>query len=94
MDTDTGFVKTVLFSLATRSFTHAIVFGHIIVASGAYVRDVTTVIDEQWRSTGRQKCSELHHQGEILHYYYTFESVHNGNHDCVVLSCELGGLII
>ena len=39
-------------------------------------------------------CSELHHQGEFLHNYYTFESVHNNNHDSVVrilvdLSCEL-----
>ena len=41
-------------------------------------------------------CSELHHQGEFLHNYYTFESVHNKNDDSVVrilvnLSCELWG---
>jgi len=56
-------------NLITRSFTHAIVFGHIIVVASvrAYVSDVTTAINEQWRSMGRQKHSELHHQGEFLH---------------------------
>ena len=36
------------------------------------------------------KGSELHHRGEFLHNYYTFESVHDGDHDRVVgiLSCE------
>ena len=38
----------------------------------------------------------LHHQGKFLHNYYTFVSVHDGNHDDVVrifvgLSCELWG---
>jgi len=46
---------------------------------------------------GKQKRSELHHQGEFLHNYYTFESVYNSDHDGVVrvfvgLSCELGCL--
>jgi len=40
------------------------------------------------------KSSEVHHQGEYLHNYYMFESVHNGDHNGVVrvfvgLSCEL-----
>ena len=45
------------------------------------------------------KGSELHRRGEFLHSYYTFESVHDGDHDgvvkivvvqiVVVLSCEL-----
>ena len=44
----------------------------------------------------RQKGSELHHWGEFLHDHYTFESVHDSNHDGVVrifvgLSCELRG---
>jgi len=38
-------------------------------------------------------------QGGFLHDYYTFESMHDGDHDGVVrifvgLSCELGSLII
>jgi len=33
---------------------------------------------------GRQKGSELHHQGEFLHNYCMFESVHDGDHDGVV----------
>ena len=53
---------------------------------------------KQWQSMGRQKRSELHNRGEFLHNYYTFESMHNGDHDGIVrifvgLSCELGGLI-
>ena len=48
--------------------------------------------------TGRRKGSYLHHQSEFLHNY-TFESMHDGDHDGVVrifvgLSCKLGGLII
>ena len=40
------------------------------------------------------KGSELHRRGEFLHNYYTFESVHDSDHDSVVkivvgLSCEL-----
>ena len=40
----------------------------------------------------------LQHSGEFLHNYYTFQSMHDGDHDDVVrifvgLS-ELGGLII
>ena len=62
-----------------------IAFGRIIVMPArAYVRDVTTAIDEQWRSTGRQKRSYLHHRGELLHNYYTLESVFDGDHDDVV----------
>jgi len=43
---------------------------------------------------GRQKGSELHHRGEFLHNYYTFESVHDGDYNGVVrifvgLSCKL-----
>ena len=38
----------------------------------------------QWRSMGKQKGSELHHRGEFLHNYYTFESVNDGDHDGVV----------
>ena len=39
------------------------------------------------------KGSELHRQGEFPHNYYTFESVHNSDHDGVVkivvgLSCK------
>jgi len=37
------------------------------------------------------------HGGEFPHNYYTFESMHDGDHEDVVrigLSCELGGLII
>ena len=46
--------------------------------------------------TRMTKGSELHHQGEFLRNYYTFESVHDGDRDSVVrifigLSCELGG---
>jgi len=73
------------------SLTHAIAFGRIIVVPVcAYVCNVTTVINEQWQSLGRQRRSELHHQGEFLHNYYTFESMHD---DGVVriflgLSCE------
>jgi len=77
------------------SFTYAIAFGHIIVVASTCIRtDVTTVIDEQWWSTGRQKRSELQHQGEFLHNYYMFESVNDGDHNGAVrifvgLSCEL-----
>jgi len=46
-----------------------------------HIHDVTTAIDEQWRSTGRQKGSEFQHRGEFLHNYSTFESVHDGDHD-------------
>jgi len=68
------------------------------VAARAYVRDVTTAIDEQWRSTGRQKRSYLHQRGEFLHNYYTFDSLYDGDHDGVVrifvgLSSEPGRLI-
>ena len=40
------------------------------------------------------KGSELHRRGDLLYNYYTFESVHDGDHDSVVkiivgLSCEL-----
>jgi len=54
---------------------------------------------EQWQSTGRQKGSELHHQGEFLHNYYMFGSVDNSNRNGVVtisvaLSCEVGGFFI
>jgi len=49
-----------------------------------HIYDVTTAIDEQWWSTGRQKNSELHHQGGFLHDYYTFESMHDGDHDGVL----------
>jgi len=41
---------------------------------------------------GRQKGSELHHHGEFLHNYYTFESVHDGDHNGVVrISVGLSG---
>ena len=61
-----------------------------------HIYDVTTAIDKQWQSTRRQKNSELHHQVEFLCNYYTFESMHDGDHDGIVrlfvgLSCELGG---
>ena len=82
-----------------RSFTHVIVFGYIIVLTQLthrHIRNVTTVIDEQWRSTGRQKSAELHPQVEFLYNYYTFESVHNGDHNGIVkifvgfpASCEV-----
>ena len=39
---------------------------------------------EQWQSTGRQKGSELHHQGEFLHNYYMFGSVDNSDRNGVV----------
>ena len=43
------------------------------------------MVNEQWRSMGRQMCSEFHHRGEFLHnYWYTFESVHDGDHDGVI----------
>ena len=41
------------------------------------------VLKQQW-TTGRQKGSELHHQDELLHNYYTFESVHDSDQDSVV----------
>ena len=70
--------------------------GRIIVVASmrAYIHDVTTAIDEQWQSTGRQKHSELHHRGEFQSNYYTFVSLHDSDHDGVVtifvaLSCEL-----
>ena len=49
--------------------------------------------------TGKTKGSELHHHGEFLHNYGTFESVHDSDHDGVVrifisLSCELGAYYI
>jgi len=56
----------------------------LLLPARAYVCDVTTAINEQWRSTGRQKRSELHYQGEFLHNYCTFESVYDGDHDDVV----------
>ena len=48
---------------------------------------------------GRQKCSEVHNRGKFLRNYYTFESMHDGDHDGVVrifvgLSCELGGFFL
>jgi len=30
------------------------------------------------------KALELHSRGEFLYHYYTFELVHNGDHDGVV----------
>ena len=36
---------------------------------------------ERWPTTGRQKGSLLHHQGEFLYNYYTFEAVHDGYHN-------------
>ena len=47
-------------------------------------------VDEQWQSTKAQNST-----AEVfLHNYYTFESVHDGDHDgvvriVIVLSCEL-----
>jgi len=84
-------------------FTHAIVFGRIIVltqCTHCHIRDVTTAIDEQWQSTGGQKSIELHHRVEFLHNYYAFESVHDGNHNGIVkifigfpASCEVSLII-
>ena len=90
-------------SLATHSLTRA--FGRIIVvAARAYVRDVTTAIDEQWRSTEEDKSAHISTtevsfcRGEFLRNYYTLESVYDGDHDGVVrifvgLSYEPGRLI-
>ena len=79
-------------SLLMFSFTHATV--RYSVWPHRHVSDVT-LVNQQWRSTGRQKRSELHHRGEFLHNY-TFESVHDGDHDGVVrifvglpASCEV-----
>jgi len=63
------------------------------------MRFATYVTSQLRRSTGRQKGSELHHWGELLHDYYTFGSVHNGDHDGAIrifvgLSYEPWGLII
>jgi len=49
-------------------------------------------------ATGRQKGSLLHHQGEFLHNYYMFVSLHDSDHEGVVrifvaLSCELWGYL-
>jgi len=43
--------------------------------------------------------NETHNRGEFLHNYYTFESMHDGDHDGVVrifvgLSCELFDYLI
>ena len=65
-------------------FTHAIAFVPItVVAQRAHchIHDIKT---DQWQSIGRQKCSELHHRDEFQHNYYTFKSVHNGDHDGAV----------
>ena len=64
---------------------HTRIWPHRFVAQYTHhhVHDVTTAIDEQWRSTGRQKGSELHHRGEFVHSYYTFESVSDADHDGV-----------
>ena len=48
----------------------------------------------RWTIYGKIKGSELHHRSVFLHNYYTFESVHDGDHDGVVrifvgLFCEL-----
>ena len=64
----------------------------------AYVRDVITAIDKQWRSTGGQKHSHLHQRGEFMHNCYMFVSVYDGDHGDVVrifvgLSCDPGRLI-
>ena len=62
-------------SLAMRLFTHAIAVGHIILVAQCahrHTHDVTTVIDEQWCSMGKQNSSELYHRGEFLQNYYTF----------------------
>jgi len=67
-------------------FTHALVFGHIIIGAQCthhHVRDVTTAINEECRSKGRQKGLELHHRGDFLQNHYMFESVHDGDHDSV-----------
>ena len=45
------------------------------------------------------KGSQLHRRDEFLHNYYTFESVHDSDHDSVVkivvgLSCELWGYLL
>ena len=46
-----------------------------------------------------RKTSNSTNQGEFLHNYYTFQSVHDGEYDgavrtFVALSCELWGFLI
>jgi len=53
---------------------------------------------EQWRTSGRQKGSYLHHQGEFLRNCYMFVSLHDMKHEGVVrifvaLSCEPWGCL-
>ena len=40
-----------------------------------------------------KKCSELNHQGEFLHNYYTFELVHDGDHHGVVRIVHTAGAV-
>jgi len=57
--------------------------------------------DDSWivrSSDGGQKGSYLHHQGQFLHDYYTFVSLHDSDHEGVVgifvaLSCKLWGYL-
>jgi len=76
------------------SFTHSIAldFGRVIVFASTRIRTWRHNCNRwQCHSTGRQKRLELH-RGEFLHNFYTFESVHNSDHDGAVrifvgLSC-------
>ena len=73
---------------------HAIAFGHIIVvAQHIHVHDITTAIDKQWQSAGRQRAQNSTTKVSFC-TINMFELVHNSNHDGVVrifirFSCEL-----
>ena len=74
-------------------------FGHIIVVTSMHIATYVTLQlrstsnDDQWEDKRAQNSTI------IVSTYYTFESVHDGNHSGEVrifigLSCELQGFII
>jgi len=75
-----------------RSFTHAIVFGHIIVLAASFWPSarIATYMMSQLQSMSNdnqredKRAQNIHHWGEFLHNYYMFESVHDGNHNGIV----------
>jgi len=74
------------------------IWPHHFVAQRMYrhIHDVTIQLQSTSNGDqgGRQKGSELHHRVEFLRNYYTFESVHDGDHNSVGLSCGFFNYIV
>ena len=63
-------------------------FPESYIANNSRIRRLS---NDRQREDQRPKGSELHHQGEFLHNYYTLESVHKGDGTVRILpvSCEV-----